>query len=522
MVQTLTIPAPTKGLNYINDPTSLDPQEALQLDNYLVYEGHIRQRGKSRLIATLSGGTQRFLGVITSYIIPSTGVEALLVCTDTRVNKIASVSEGATVTDKTNAVAFTATFSRHLHFNNSIFLVNGTDAGAIYDIATETLSAVGTTPNMSTFNFLWSFNGRLFGVVKNSASYYYGELGEVAGTLTEVDLSSVISQTGILIWGASWPVNQGTENIELMALGFSSGEILIYAGSFPDSSDWRLVNRVFGPAPIIAPLAQNNASSFEVARFGQDILIHTRRGIISLSSIVAARSPTDSLFNLSAKLGNYINDTTAVFKMALDTRGPFLYSLGSSTEQFPYSGDDGGGLALYALNYEQGAWSRLVFGPDTNDQRLFGVAFCGGYLILGQTFPNVAPTIRYVDHNVSETDSNNYFQWTTGFLDFGTPLQKTIKYIRSWVRKWIGTAYDLYVATQVTSDVEQATFGTTDSNTTSPLNGKALFAELTTAPNGIGRFLAIRHTHQAGTPSNSSGIDIAKVQVLYDELKGVV
>lgn len=507
-IQSFDLPAPIKGLNFIKDPTELDPQECLQLDNYLIYKNKIRERGKFTVSATLSSGTQRSIGAMTSYLLA--GVEHLLICTNTRVNKIANAFSGATVTDKTNAVAFTVAFNRDLQFNGKIFLINGTDAGAVYDIASETLTAAGYTPNMSTFNSAWSYKRRPFFGVKNTATYYYGDLDQVSGTLHLVDLSSVISKAGAIVWGASWPVNQGTENAEICVFGFSSGEILIFSGDWPDADNWQLINRVFGPMPVAEVLAGTTL----VQRFGQDLLINTVKGLVLLSSVVAAKTPNQPLFSLSENLGIDASGSL-LFYVALDNTAPYLYvQAGAFTTLSSESGASYSGYRVYALNHETQGWSALRFPADGSARSVTRIAFLSGYLVLAMVGISQDVVIAYVNPAQAEDNTSVFFEWSSGPLTMGSALEKVVKFIRTRM-KWFAfssTPLALTISTRVGNGSGPSAYGTASQKTQTYIQSSVLYNEITTNPNGTGRELIIKHLKQA------DGIvvaEISKAKVFY-------
>lgn len=120
------------------------------------------------------------------------------------------------------------------------------------------------------------FKNRAYFIGKSSATYGYSEIDSIAGTVTKVDLSSVISIKSELRIIRQISTNQGVSANNVLAFIFSSGEVLVYQGSFPNAPDWGLDSRFIIPTPVY----QN---SFVDAK--GDSFIFTSSQILSLRNL---------------------------------------------------------------------------------------------------------------------------------------------------------------------------------------------------------------------------------------------
>jgi len=512
-VKSISLPAPTGGLNLVANPWALQQTEARVLDNYYVHDWGIRQRGRSDFEETLDDSSESEVGQMVRYY-DTSGVGYVLVCTDKNVYRWG----GATVTtNKTASVTITTPFTSSCIFNKKIFLVNGTDAGAIYDIATEALTTVTTTPNMSSFTHVWNYKNRLYGSA--GTTIYYGAVDAVAGTLTSLDIASTLNESGKIAWGSSWSVNQGDQNEDLMAIGMTSGEILIYSGDWPASPNWQLVSRVKGPAPV----GQN-----PVTQFGQDLLITTARGVVSLRSIVATASSGEALYVVTRKLGDILANFTGNADIAFSILTPFMYLLAPA-----YNGSGRSGYheqSVWVLNYELGAWSQLRFPLGGEGEEIQAIEFLPGGSDEGRLIFAVGGGSDVKLYRVrlitGEEDTAVYFDWRTPFFDLGTKGQKVVKFIRALSRYVAGAnaATRNVVSISASSDFADPATAQTDTASTAETTYDAdlvypyRLQEL--SPPGVGQYISVAFGKNSLGENNGEVNDLAGVEIYYEEERG--
>lgn len=397
-ITSVFIPPPTGGINLRASPYEIDIKEALQLDNYLVFDSGIRECGAFTALTHPAAGT---IGQLI-YFKNNNGTALQLICV---ANKIYSTTSAtwAAPTNLTGALTITSDAWRYCFFKKRIFMANGTNVGLVYDIAAATLAADGwtgvTSDNISQY---WSFKQRVYGIKKNSSSFVYGPVSSVAGVMTEYDVGEFLEDYGNLLFGTSWSVNQGNTNEQLNVLVTDSGEVLVYSGDSPVAANWTLVTRVTIPTPL-----GNQA----FIRLGQDVLIVTYRGVISLSAVIAGRVE-EGYFNKSIKLGDGFGSVN--IKPARDPRQPFIYFASASAQY------------IYALNFELGVWSRIdttVASGTISALSFYDNGITGNYL--NASFSN--STSKLLDDTAGNTVGH---AWRTGFLEIEPKKQKHIKMLR--------------------------------------------------------------------------------------------
>ena len=91
---------------------------------------------------------------------------------------------------------------------------------------------------------------RAYFLNRNSTSYGYSEIDSISGPITEVNLRSVVSEDCFLYAIRSISLSEGIQQENVLAFIFSTGEVLVYSGSYPDSPSWQLVGRFMIPKPL--------------------------------------------------------------------------------------------------------------------------------------------------------------------------------------------------------------------------------------------------------------------------------
>lgn len=447
------IQAPIDGLNLRDAPYAVSPTEAIQLDNYLVFDWGIRETGAFTSLTHPAAGT---IGQLV-FFKNQNATPTQLICVANKVYSTTSATWGSP-TNLTGALTITSDAWRYAFWKKRIFLVNATNVGLIYDIAGATLAA-DTWTGLTTDNAsqVFSFKQRLYYIEKASTSMWYGPESSVSGALTEYDVEEFLEDYGTLVFGTSWSVNQGNYNEQLLILVSSAGEVLIYSGDSPVADNWQLVTRVSIPVPI-----GNQA----FIRLGQDVLICTTRGVVSLAAVVAGRADQEKYFNVSGKIADQFGVVVNVPPIK-DPRRPFIY-FASSAAQY-----------IYVLNFERGAWSRI----DTNISS--GTISAMSYYdngTIGQ-YLNVSysnSTSALLDDTTGNTAAH---AWRTGFMPIEPHKFKQVNKVRAIGRNTAGTAQ--FVNT-IACRYDNLTSNTaSDTKTSSTSSTSYLDQEL--QPVGVGR-----------------------------------
>lgn len=485
-MKSIILPAPIDGMNLRASPHQLQPTEARDLDNYLIFDWGIREAG-SRGTLTNPSGASKAVRTIVSF--KSGETQKQLICTTDKV-WVTSSSSWTAPTDKTGALTITTGQWQYTFFNKKIFLQNGTDDSLVYDIATDALTASGFTglsPDDQVLIAPWNYKSRLYSAEQSGSRYAYtNTVDAVSGAMTLVDLGPVFLQTGVLLFGTSWSVNQGLANEELCVFVSSMGDVLVYSGDYPGASNWQLINRVVIPTPT---------GNRGFIRFGQDVLIVTVRGVVSLAKVIAAQSQDEEYYIISSKLGDVFSG--ADVKPALDPRQPFIYFAGTSAGK------------IYVLNYERGAWSTLSL--DATNITTFGFfdsGTAGNYLIIGQSDGSV----KRLDDSAGNTVTH---VWKPGYTDCGSPLvQKTVTGVRVIGRNISGSNSNFVNTVGVATDFTEQTFPSNgqDTKTTAVTGTPSNYTYQELTPSAVGVYLSPTFTKTSASEQN----EIASAEMFFE------
>lgn len=411
-VDFVSLPPPIDGMNLIKPPNQLSPTEALLVIGF-VYDWGIRKVGATTTEHTFTnegcggmfpvdtgGGTPYFVIITTGKIykaIPSTN----------------------TYTDKTGALSISSSLYWAMNqFNGYVMCFNGVDEPIKYSMATDTASLAGFTGPAATTDFSqgWNYKHRQYIIQNNTRSFWYGALDAVTGATTEVPLDGVLLQGGKLLFGTSWAYNQGFSNDELFVVVADNGEVVVYTGDYPNSATWQIVGRAIIPQP---------QSRRTFIKFGQDILISTKAGVVSLKEVFAGNQGKTDYFIVSRNLGQYMSGAfgSASVEIAYNKSRPFMY--------FYDSGND----VIWVMNYERGAWSQL-FAVGGGVTPTTGMGWLEDKLYIASASGNNTILKSVAGGGGGSAATSDTCVYQTGFMELGTPLEKTLKTSRVLTRNF--------------------------------------------------------------------------------------
>jgi hypothetical protein len=296
-------------------------------------------------------------------------------------------------------------------FNQWVFYCNGVDPMFRYDRSAATVVLAGFVGPGGADSLLRNgtgFNSRIYLAQNNTTSYWYAAgapgLLAITGALTQVDLSGVFEIPAPIAGLGTWTLNQGLENQELFVVASTQGEILVYAGDNPGATNWQLIAK--------AKIAQIQARN-PFVRFGGELYVITLRGLIAMSTVISGKQSEAAYASISRKIKDQL---TPLEPPTISTDQPFLAAIGVER------------TSVYLMNYERGAWSRLVFNnvaTPTGGINIQSIAWIGSTLVIGDTSGDVWRCL------VSEAlGSTTFSVWRSGFNDFGGAQLKSVKFAK--------------------------------------------------------------------------------------------
>ncbi len=223
-------------------------------------------------------------------------------------------------------------------------------------------------------------------VEENSLRIWYTDTSSVTGALTDFDFARIFRKGGKLLWTATWTRDGGNGMDDLFVAATNKGEMVVYSGSYPAGSDWKIIGRFDTPVCI------GRRSFFQL---GGDLVVITEQGCFGLSSImqfgtiVQATDQISDNVNLAfADLAKYYGSLTGWEALNYPRGNYILINVPISTAQ----------SVQYVCNLITRKWSRF------KNQNARSWAVFNGALYFGSTGGTV-------------------FKADTGFQDNGTPIQ---------------------------------------------------------------------------------------------------
>lgn len=295
-VPAVQLPAPVLGLNAKDPLTLMDPLYAPWIWNCEPENQYCRVRNGWSIHATLVDetvitGLGAFHGKLYAY-----GYKA------GQVNRIFDVTAGGTIRDEaavhvatkeSTALSFTSYLSNRMVFGSTI------DNARVFD--GTTWSAWGFTYNPGTgavsvsMDAITTFRGRPY-IFSGLYMYYADTLGAVTGATTRVDLSQLLEEAQTVRWAARLTTPSMLDSEMMLAAGYDSGEILIWAGDSPASDNWQLVSKL-----KTAPCMFRGA----VLEYNNDVYIMTGVGLLSLRALLGSPSKNTEEASVTNKVDPY-------------------------------------------------------------------------------------------------------------------------------------------------------------------------------------------------------------------------
>jgi roadblock/LC7 domain-containing protein len=265
----VSLPAPTKGLNFRDSVAALKSDEALILDNYFPEQSYVRLR---RGFAPHVTGFGSPVETLMEYASPSS--RKLFAAAGTAIYDATSAGAvgAGVVTSLTNARW------QHLMFTTAagdyLVCVNGADGVRTYNGATWATETI-TGATAANFVGVASWKGRLWFWENGSSKAWYLASGAKAGAVNAIQTGDVFRLGGSIALIAPLSFNSGNIVDDGIVFISTEGECALYIGTDPASSTTFALQGVFR---IPAPLGTRRGHT----RFNGDVLVMTEGGLVSL------------------------------------------------------------------------------------------------------------------------------------------------------------------------------------------------------------------------------------------------
>lgn len=333
-----SIPAPVKGWNARDPWDGMDEGFAVTLDNWFPQTNYVELRGGmddhatglgtgvvETLMSYSSGGTKKLLGCANSAIYDATSAGAV----------------GAAL-----GSGYTNNRWQWVNFYNYLVMVNGADTPLKYDgtsISTTTFTGLTATDLIG----IHPYKNRLYLIEHNSSSAWYGDSLAIAGALTEIDLSAVTGQGGILQAIGTVTIDGGSGVDDLLCFIMDTGVVIIYQGDYPGATNWALVG-IFNIGPPVGRRC--------LMKLGPDLIVITTDGFIPLRQFIAL-DRTQKNLAMSDKISGAVNKAFQAYGANYGWQA-LLYPKGNKAI-FNVPVSVGTTYHQYVINTITGAWCRF-------------------------------------------------------------------------------------------------------------------------------------------------------------------
>lgn len=300
------LPAPYGGVKQSVPKAALKSPNCENLFNFnTTVEGISLRHGDSKYKSLTQGSG----GNIPISLVKYGDLNLLLLTYRTNNNNIEVFDVDSASVIYSSVLTGTSSFFTPLYFMNYLFMLEpfAYKPGFFFDGSTcgamASVPGGGWTDSARTFAPVGGnvYNHRAYLIRNNFPGYWYTEIDSISGDLKDnfKDLSGLISEQATLILIATTTISAasvtayGTERPIFQSFVFSSGEILFFKGTYPDSDDWTYVAR----SQIGQPLSYRSALAYQ-----GDTLIFCDTGVVSLRDLFLQGSEDAQSLTVNANM----------------------------------------------------------------------------------------------------------------------------------------------------------------------------------------------------------------------------
>lgn len=305
---TKSIPAPIEGWDTSSPLQAMSPKRAIALENWFPEQAYCRIRRGHILHA------QTFDDAGTPVAL-TTPVETLMAYNGLTANKLFAAA-GAYINDVTGATDGTAAVNslanarfQYINFTTSggkfLYAVNGADLPQLFNGSAwsePTITGISAEDAIG----ICGHKHRIWFVMNESTKAAYLPIDSIQGAATEFDLGSIFTKGGFLMAIGTWTVDGGSGADDLLVFVSSRGQIAIYQGTDPSSSDtWQLT----GVFDLGSPIGRRC-----LTKVGADLAYISIDGVVPLSKALALDRGAEQLVAITANIQPSVNDATVMHK----------------------------------------------------------------------------------------------------------------------------------------------------------------------------------------------------------------
>lgn len=340
IARTIPVAAPIGGWNARDALANMPATDAVVLDNVYPSTGSCDLRNGYTEHADGLGGEVETICVYQG--------DELLAAAD------GNIWDVTTSTPSSLGSGFTNNRWQTDNFRQRIYFMNGVDTPQVYDGSTlgntsfSGTSNTGVTLTQANLVQPFVYKNRLYMLEKESMRVWYAGVNAVQGTVEGIDFSSVFSEGGFLAAIASWSRDAGDGADDLFVLISELGEVVVYEGDSPSSTNWAMIGRYKMGRPIGRRCWM---------KLGPDLLVITQNGVIPMSSVLRLGSLSSGGDSVTDKIRNAFISSALQQGSTFGWEGTY-YPAGSYI--FVNVPRGNGQFYQYVMNTLTGSWCRFI------------------------------------------------------------------------------------------------------------------------------------------------------------------
>jgi len=211
----------------------------------------------------------------------------------------------------------------------------------------------GDTTTPKDFAFCWLWKNRLWFLKGGSATAYYLPIGQITGEVAALELGPQLIHGGSLLFATSWTYDSGRGIDDGLVFASTEGDILVYQGSDPTALATFSLQGLWYTGRFPGRRCFNAV--------GGDVVMVTEFGVIKISDLVSGKVQTsavngeDAFYKINPRLARYVSDTIGQnywFVLPFPTEELVVFGA-------PYIEPVKGVRTSFILNYATSAWASL-------------------------------------------------------------------------------------------------------------------------------------------------------------------
>lgn len=379
-----SVPASVGGWDTLSPIAKMPPDHAVVLDNWIPRPGYLELRRGSDVFAPAPIGSSSPCETIMAYNAGNTSNSQLFAAVGSVIYQVTggSTANGALSawsngfsdgfgTFKQVATGFSVARWQYVNFSNSssnhyLIAVNGTDHEQIYD-GTSFANTTWTGPTAGQIVHIAVHKGRLWLVPNNSTLVWYLAVGAISGAATSFELGDFMTKGGYIQAIATWSVDVRQTVDDYLAFITSRGQIIVYAGTDPSSTNtWALI----GVYDVGTPIGRRC-----FLRVAGDLFLITLDGILPMSQMLSTDRSAANRVSLTAMIMDTFRQATLNYSGNFGWQFVAYPAATLAIANIPTGTDSS--AQQYVMNTLTGAWCRFL-GMDAicweifNDKLYFG------------------------------------------------------------------------------------------------------------------------------------------------------